>query len=238
MIIIAGDPIMLPFGIYNVLHMCESLQTRALMVAGYPLLFRGVWGMRAALIPALTPDCIQGAADVLKSKADFSGRFGGIIRGEAPYRGSRFYFAIFGEKNPFAIIAGRLSDDAPPGSREQRDVDSAMGTLEVGQILRHAEGKQSRETILAPGCPPFLLSRWGIHAVRAKPVAPDDLSQSVRRMSEAPTLTEEEHGFHSFDIRLSDRVYFRSVIFGYPSPTLAVYLRLPDGGPSRPASIP
>lgn len=225
------------YGLHNVLHTCYSLQAPVFMAPGAPILFRSTWGMRAALVPPLTSDWVRAVADALTSMSVFSGRFGGIVKGEVRNWKTRYYFGIIGENEPLAIVAGHVSDDAPAGPPTKSEIDPKMGDLQVGQILRYAEKIRAREVVLAPECPPLLLSRWGIHAIPANAVTCDDLTRSVRRMTEAPGLTEEENGIHSFDISLSNEVYFRTAIYGFPTPSLAVYFRLPDGGPSRAANI-
>ncbi len=89
------------------------------------------------------------------------------------------------------------------------------------------------DALLLPGSPPFLWSRWGLHAYDVAPFSDDVVCSMIDQITPSPELRVQRQGLLTFDVRLSQASdEFRAEVFGYPSPTLALLIR------SKPKSLP
>jgi hypothetical protein len=111
------------------------------------------------------------------------------------------------------------------------------GGLPWNRILARCHGPV-QDVVLVPGCAPLLWSYVGLHSFLVPALTADKIASMVGEIVQPPGLTVRVDGYLGFDVRFGADVQFRVAVFGEPSPSFVIVMRLPakvaDRVPGRP----
>ena len=108
-----------------------------------------------------------------------------------------------------------------------------MPTLQWDRLLE-TSAKQGGDILLIAGSPPLLRMGGGLAPLQVPPLDVHDLDEMAHTFTAPPAVTEEANryqyhqadGYKYLDVTYRDGQVFRAAVFGQPSPSLIVLMRL------------
>jgi hypothetical protein len=222
----------LPWG--RTLETCVKRKMNALLIANQPPYWRSHVGLCAGQVPSLDPEDIVSMLDEIAPTPE-SGRIEalpGCRSFRLMYGTDRFRVDALGEPTTHSIVLTRLPPDAPALLRRGfgwyqgwRDEGHQM---ELDQLLAVAE-QGDGDALVLPGCPPLVWTRWGLHAYSAAPFDDDVVCSMIDQITPPVESCVHERGRVKFCVHRRTSDEFLAEVFRYPSPTLALLIRLQQG---------